>query len=145
MSSTIQTGSRVVLHYTLMFADGNEIDSTRGGVPATFVIGSGDLVGFLEKKLLGLGPGEQRHFDVAAAESMDEFVGEALQNLPRTDFPEDMELVPGALIGFQAPDGQEVPGRVTAVTDHEVTVDFSHPLAGRELIFDVEILAVEPA
>jgi FKBP-type peptidyl-prolyl cis-trans isomerase SlpA len=48
------------------------------------------------------------------------------------------------VLGFQAANGEEVPGQVVAVTDSEVTIDFSHPLAGRDLVFDVEILAVEP-
>lgn len=145
MSYPIQPGSRVTLHYTLTLADGTVVDSTEGGAPATFVIGSGELVDFLEGRLLGLETGTHWQFAIDASETRGQFVPETVQRLPRTDFPADMDLKPGEVIGFETPGGEEVPGLVLEVTDTEIVVDFSHPLAGRDLVFDVEIVAVEPA
>lgn len=141
----IEPGRRVSLHYTLALKDGTIVDSTDGAVPATFVIGSGELVALLEQRLLGLSPGERRRFELSAEETRAPLRQEAVQRIARADFPPGLEINPGEVFGFQTPDGQEVPGQVLSVTEDEVTVDFSHPLAGRDLVFDVEILAVEPA
>ena len=133
-----------MLRYTLALADGTVLDSTDGELPATFRIGSGELVTFLEQRLIGLQIGDRRRFEIPAVETRSPMEEGALQRLPRTDFPADIELMPGQVLGFQTPNGEEVPGQVVAVTDCEVTIDFSHPLAGRDLIFDMEIIAVEP-
>lgn len=145
MSLVIETGRRVTLHYTLSLADGMLVDRTEPDAPASFVMGSGELVELLERRLLGMRPGERGHFDIPAEETHGALDADSVQHLPRGDFPPELELTPGQLIGFAAPNGQEVPGLILAVNDAEVTVDFSHPLAGRDLVFDVEILAVDPA
>jgi len=64
--------------------------------------------------------------------------------MARSDFPADLALETGQVLGFVMPSGEEVPGLIVSVSDTEVIVDFSHPLAGRDLIFDVEVLTVEP-
>ena len=143
MAEAVATGRRVTLRYTLALADGTVLDSTDGELPASFHIGSGELVAFLEQRLIGLCPGDQRRFDIPAAETRSSMEEGALQRLSRTDFPADVELTPGQVFGFRLAGDEQIPGQVVAVTDQEVTVDFSHPLAGRDLIFDVEIIAVE--
>jgi FKBP-type peptidyl-prolyl cis-trans isomerase SlpA len=145
MVNTIQPGSRITLHYELRLADETVVDSTRGDEPATFVIGSGELVEILERRLLGLTAGERRHFEISATESQMLVSAEAVQVLARSDFPTELALEPGQVFGFAMPTGEEVPGLIVSVTDTEIIVDFSHPLAGRDLIFEVEIIAVEPA
>jgi FKBP-type peptidyl-prolyl cis-trans isomerase SlpA len=143
MTEIIRPGSRVTLHYTLSLKDGTVVDSTNGAEPATFTIGSGELIEVLERHLLGLAAGERRHFELAAGDTGGMPEADSLQRLPRTDFPADLEPEPGQVIGFTLPDGRELPGQVMSVSDNEVTIDFSHPLAGRDLIFDVEIVSVE--
>ena len=144
MESAIEAGSRVTLQYSLSLADGTVVDSTHAGEPATYTVGNGELIGFLEQRLLGLKAGEHRHFEISAAESQLPDIAEAVHSLSRSDFPADMALAPGQVLGFETPNGQEVPGQILSVSETEVRVDFSHPLAGRDLIFDVEIVAVEP-
>jgi len=142
MSVTIQPGSRVVLHYTLSFPDEQFIESTKGGEPVSVAIGSGDLATFLEERLLGLAAGEQRRFEIAAHETQLTETAESVQLLARSDFPPELALTPGMAIGFQGPQGEEVPGVILEVNANDVRVDFSHPLAGRDLVFEVEILEV---
>lgn len=144
MTEAVAAGRRVTLRYTLALADGTVLDSTDGELPLTIRIGSGELVAFLEQCLVGLRRGDQRRLEIPAAQTRSSIEEGALQRLPRSDFPADVELTPGQVLGFQLAGGEEIPGQVVAVTDGEVTVDFSHPLAGRNLIFDVEIIAVEP-
>ncbi len=143
MSVTIQAGSRVLLRYTLAFPDGQLIEGTEGGEPAAVTIGSGDLTPFLEERLLGLAAGERRCFEIAGRDTQMPAGREALQQkVPRTVFPPEMPLAPGLVIEFQAPGGDAVPGVVTEVDATHVAVDFSHPLAGRDVIFEVEIVSI---
>jgi FKBP-type peptidyl-prolyl cis-trans isomerase SlpA len=144
MVNTIQPGSRVTLHYTLSLADETVVDSTRESEPITFQVGSGALIEMLESQLFGLYAGEQRRFEISAVESQLPASAEAIQVMARSDFPAELAIEPGQVLGFVMPSGEEVPGLIISISDTEVTVDFSHPLAGRDLIFDVEILAVEP-
>jgi FKBP-type peptidyl-prolyl cis-trans isomerase SlpA len=144
MVNAIQPGSRVTLHYTLALADETLVDSTRGAEPIRFQVGSGALIEMLERQILGLHAGDQRRFEISAAESQLPASAEAIQVMARSDFPAELAIEPGQVLGFVMPSGEEVPGLIVNISATEVTVDFSHPLAGRDLIFDVEILAVEP-
>ena len=143
MTADVQPGSRVTLHYTLTLRDGEVVDSTRAGAPAQVKIGAGDLFEPLEKRLLGLVSGDRGRFSIDALESLAIAGNETVQLFARDDFPAELELRPGQMIAFSTPNDDELPGRVVAVSEHEVSVDFSHPLAGRDLVFDVEILSVE--
>jgi FKBP-type peptidyl-prolyl cis-trans isomerase SlpA len=145
MVNPIQSGSHVTLHYTLALADGTIVDSTHGAEPIIFQVGSGALIEILESRLIGLRAGEQRRFEISAAQSQLPASAEAIQVMARSDFPAELAIEPGQVLGFVLPSGEEVPGLIVSISDTEVIVDFSHPLAGRDLIFDVEILAVEPA
>jgi len=144
MVNAIQPGSRVTLHYTLSLADETVVDSTREAEPITFQVGSGALIEMLERQLFGLHTGEQRRFEISAAENQLPASAEAIQVMARSDFPAELAIETGQVLGFVMPSGEEVPGLIVSISDTEVIVDFSHPLAGRDLIFDVEILAVEP-
>ena len=144
MQNPIQPGSQVTLQYTLSLADGTVVDSTHAGEPATYTVGNGELVLFLEQRLFGLQAGDRRHFEISATESQMPASPATVQSLKRSEFPVEMVLAPGLVIGFETPNGQEVPGLILNVSETEVQIDFSHPLAGRDLIFDVEILAVVP-
>ena len=144
MPNAIQPGSHVTLHYSLSLADGTVVDSTHAGEPATYTVGNGELVVFLEQRLLGLQAGERHHFEINAIESLMSAGSATVQTMARSDFPAELALAPGQVIGFETPNNQEVPGLILSVSETEVQVDFSHPLAGRDLIFDVEILAVTP-
>ncbi len=143
----IQYGSTVTMHFTLrLVQDDFLVDTTDGGEPMTFVVGDGDWLPAMEEKLLGLKAGDTRRFDIPAEDAYGsaEIEEENLQNIPVSDFPPDMELAPGLVLGFTTPDGEEVPGTIMGMTDEIVTVNFSHPLAGHDLVFEVEILEVAP-
>jgi len=139
----VQVGSRVTLHYTLRLADGHVVETTREGAPATHTIGAGNWLAALEDRLIGLAAGEVRRFEIAAAEMGMPEAPEP-QVMPRDEFPPEMALEAGMVIGFTLPSGEEVAGTVLEATEHEVTVDFSHPLANRALVWEVEILEVRP-
>lgn len=139
----IGRGSRVRLHYTLTLEDGTEADSSHGGEPLAFTLGDGTLLAGLEQFLLGMHAGQRASHRVSPEQGFGYPDAAAVQVMPRDDFPAGMDLSPGVIVGFSTPAGDEVPGTIVAIDEARVTVDFSHPLAGHTLTFEVEILAVE--
>jgi len=138
----IAPGSRVTLHFSLLLASGAEIDSTRRGRPATFVIGDGSIPSGVERALLGLAAGADEQIAIGPDDAFGELREENVRFMPRTQFEPGMELEPGLVVSFRAPDG-ELPGVIRSIEGDLVVVDFNHPLAGRDLVFDVSILKVE--
>ena len=137
----IGPGARVTLHFSLLLADGREIDSTRRGRPATFVVGDGRLPAGIERALYGLQVGADEQIAIAPHQAFGDAREENVRMIPRAQFASSITLEPGVVVSFAGPGG-ELPGIVKALEGDLVVVDFNHPLAGRDLIFDVSILAV---
>jgi len=131
---------RVTLHFSLLLADGREVDSTRRGAPVTCVIGDGNLPESFERLLLGLQPADDRQFSVPAAQAFGPRRDENLRWFGSEKFA-GMDLEPGLVVAFAEPGG-ELPGVVRRVQGERVEVDFNHPLSGHDLIFDVSVIAV---
>ena len=134
---------RVTLHFAVRLMDGTEMDSTFGGQPAAFVWGDGSLLPGFERAILGLRPGDRRSVFINADKGFGDYNEDNVQHFRRHEFAGDMALEPGAVISFRDASGGELPGVVKTADEDWVSVDFNHPLAGRDLTFEVEILAVE--
>ena len=141
----IGPGTRVTLHFSIHLASGEEIDTTRRGKPAVFSVGDGNLPEGFERVLVGLRPGDDERIPIAPADGFGLHENQNIRTLPRGDFPNADDLVPGMIIAFAATGSApgELPGVVTSASSDTVVVDFNHPLAGRDLLFDVTILKVE--
>ncbi len=140
----IDHGSTVTLHFSIVLEDGTVAESSFGGEPLRFVMSEGVMAQGLELALFGLRAGDRQTLRIEARDAFG-FPDPAQQrDLPRSDFPADMLLAVGQIIGFSSAEGEEVPGTVLALNDETVKVDFNHPLAGHEITFSVEILEVEP-
>lgn len=133
--------SEVTLHFTVKLPSGEIVDSTSGKSPATFKVGDGSLLPGFEQSLFGLKAGDQRSFEIEPERGFGPGNPQNLQTVPRGQFNE-MELEPGLLVIFQDAAGGELPGVVKTVHDTTVDVDFNHPLAGKTITFDVEIISV---
>jgi FKBP-type peptidyl-prolyl cis-trans isomerase SlpA len=142
MSIPIDTGTTVTLHFALLLEDGAVVDSNFEGKPATFSIGDGNLLPGFEETLLGLKKDDQREFVVPPEKAFGQHNEQNLQRVSMDNFDE-LELEPGAMFSFQNGDG-ELPGVVVEIVDGEVMVDFNHPLAGKNIIFQVKIMDVTP-
>ena len=138
----IAQNSRVTLHFALILANGETVDSTFGKKPATFTVGDGNLLAGFENKLLGLRPGERRRFTVSPEEAFGQPNPANVQHFKRSNFAVDMELHEGLVISFADASKAELPGVVTRFDADEVVVDFNHPLAGRVIYFEVEVIDV---
>ena len=141
--SAIDAHSRITLHFELALADGSVVDSTFDRKPASFRYGDGSLLPAIEKKLLGMSAGQRQTFELKPEEAFGQPNPANVQRFDRADFAPDMDLGEGVVLSFADAQKAELPGVVQELTDHEVVVDFNHPLAGRTLRFTAEILAVE--
>ena len=142
---TIDSQSRITLHFELAMEDGSVVDSTFDRSPATFTYGDGSLLPGVEKKLLGLQVGEKKDFELKPEDAFGQPNPANIQHFKRDQFGADMELNEGMVISFADAQRAELPGVVQSVSDDEVIVNFNHPLAGRTLRFTAEILNVEVA
>lgn len=140
----ISQGSEVTLHFTLKLPNGDVVDTTTGKAPATFKVGDGSLLPGFEQSLYGLKAGDQRSFEIEPERGFGPGNEQNIQTMPRDNFT-DMELEPGLLIIFKDAAGGEMPGVVKAIHDSIVEIDFNHPLAGKIITFEVEIIAVKRA
>lgn len=145
MSRAIAEGDRVTAHYSLSFASGRVVESSRESGPVTWQVGGNDLLAPFERRLIGLRVGDKRRFEIPGAETLGLPVNDEVTVLPRSDFPPEMKPVPGLVVSFETPAGAEAPGVVTGVSDHEVSVSFTHPLTGHDLVFEVEVLGLSPS
>jgi FKBP-type peptidyl-prolyl cis-trans isomerase SlpA len=139
----IGMGSRVTMHFALRLADGMLVESSFDDQPVSFVVGEGTLDRGLELALLGLVAGDRQTLSLMPGQAFGMRDEAALQQVQKAQFPKDMQLEQGQIIGFSSDSGEEVAGAIIEIEDDHVKVDFNHPLAGREIEFEVHILAVE--
>lgn len=132
----------VTLHFALKLENGDLVDSTFDKQPATFKFGDGNLLPGFELALQGLKAGDKRSLHIEPEHGFGPTNPQNLQVMPRGQF-EGMELSEGLMVIFQDAAKGEVPGVVSRFDDQQVTIDFNHPLAGKALTFEVEILDVK--
>jgi len=138
----IHENSKVTLHFTLRLLDGQVVDGTPEQSPATLTIGDGNLpVGF-ERHLLGLEAGDRRTVRVGPEDAFGQLNPANLQTYKKDQFAEAGELTSGMVIAFKDAAGSELPGVIADIQDESIVVDFNHPLAGKDLDFEVEIVEV---
>ncbi|RCX29835.1 FKBP-type peptidyl-prolyl cis-trans isomerase [Thioalbus denitrificans] len=138
----IRSGCRVVMHFAIHLEDGTLVESSFGGEPLEFTVGDGTLVEGIERTLEGLRSGETRAFEIGPGEGYGYPDPDNLHTLARSGFPGEMDPEPGLVVGFTTPSGEELAGVVQSVEGDQIVVDFSHPLAGHQLRFEVEVLEV---
>lgn len=132
----------VTLHFAIKLENGDVVDSTFDKQPATFKVGDGNLLPGFEAALFGFKTGDKRTVQVLPEQGFGQPNPQNVQHMPRTQF-KDMELSEGLLVIFNDAANTELPGVVKAFDDSLVTIDFNHPLAGKTLSFEVEIIAVK--
>ena len=133
----------VTLHFALKLENGDVVDSTFDKQPATFKVGDGNLLPGFEAVLYGFKAGDKRSLRIEPENAFGQPNPQNLQVIPRSQFS-DMELSEGLLIIFNDAANAELPGIVKTFDEQQVTIDFNHPLAGKTLSFDVEIIEVRP-
>ena len=141
----IAEGTKVTLHFAIKMEDGHVVDSTFDEEPATFTVGDGNLLSGFEEVLMGLSSGVKEVFTVSPEKGFGQHNPSNIQMIARDQFSDDIVLEKGLVLSFADAQNAELPGVVADFDDKEVTVDFNHPLAGKQVEFEVEIIAVEAA
>jgi peptidylprolyl isomerase len=140
---TIQKGDTVTLHYTGTLEDGTEFDSSRTrDQPMEVVVGTGQLIKGFDAALLEMKQGETKTFTVDPDEAYGDVNPEATTDLPKHMFPDDFEFTEDMMIPLTGPGGRPYMSRLVEVRDEDITVDLNHPMAGKTLTFEVEVLGV---
>ncbi|MFP4328366.1 MAG: peptidylprolyl isomerase [Paracoccaceae bacterium] len=138
----VKTGDTVRIHYTGTLSDGSTFDSSDGRDPLEFTVGSGQIIPGLDKAMTGMSVGDKKTVEVPADEAYGQPDPNALQAVPRGEIPADIPLDLGTQLQVQTPQGQVLPVTVVEVTDEQVTLDANHPLAGKDLTFDIELVEI---
>jgi FKBP-type peptidyl-prolyl cis-trans isomerase 2 len=138
----IRKGSHVKLDYTLT-VDGKVMDSTKGQQPIEYVQGEGQIISGLEKQLEGLKAGDHKIIRVPSAEAYGPVNAKSFQEVPRHLFPQNVDLKVGMVIPLQDKQGHTVPTIVKEIKTDTVVLNFNHPLAGKDLVFDVKVASVQ--
>ena len=138
----IKDGDTVRIHYTGTLLDGTVFDSSDGRDPLEFVVGSGQIIPGLDSAMPGLAVGDKKRVEIACVDAYGPINPAMRQDIPREGIPDDIPLEPGTQLQMQTPDGQALPVTVVEANEATVTLDANHPLAGQDLIFDIEVVSV---
>lgn len=135
-------GDTVKVHYTGKLADGTVFDSSRQREPIEFTLGEGQLLRGFENAVEGLEPGQSTTTDLPAAEAYGERNEQQVINVPAEQLPENLDPEVGQRLQMQTDAGQTVVVTVTDARDDGITLDANHPLAGKDLSFEIELVEI---
>jgi peptidylprolyl isomerase len=135
-------GDTVHVHYKGTLDDGTEFDSSEGSEPIVFTIGAGQVIPGFENAIEGMSAGDRKTERIEVGNAYGERREELVFNVPRDQMPEG-EVEVGDMLRVGFPDGSNAAVSVAAVDDQEVTLDANHPLAGKNLTFELELVSIE--
>lgn len=135
----------VTFSYTLKDDEGNILDAASSGAPFSFLSGNGQILPKLEEAFHGMLLGTKKNVKINAADAYGDYNEKAVQQVDRNNFPEDADLQPGMQFIANSPEGHQMPFIISEVSENNITIDFNHPLAGKNLEFDVELLNIRDA
>ncbi len=135
-------GDTVQVHYTGTLTDGSEFDSSRKrNEPLQFTLGKGQMIAGFEKAVNGMNVGDSKQVNIPSQEAYGEVKKEMIMEVSKNDFPPDITPAIGQQLAVNA-QGQQVPVTITDIKDDKVVLDANHPLAGKDLIFDIELVEI---
>ena len=141
--SQAKTGDSVKIHYTGTLDDGTQFDSSAGRDPLAFELGSGQVIPGFDKAVDGMTVGESKSVNIPADDAYGPHHLQLVQEVPKSALPSDLKPAEGMGLQAEGPDGQAVNLVITAVLDESITVDGNHPLAGKALNFDIELVSID--
>jgi peptidylprolyl isomerase len=137
-------GDTVQVNYTGKLSDGTVFDSSVGSGPIEFTLGKGDMIPAFEKAVLGMKVGDKKTVTIPAAEAYGPHLDDMVVEVPRDRLPSDIEPKVGRMLEATQPDGTKIQFTITNISDNNtVTLDANHPLAGKDLTFDIELVKIK--
>lgn len=143
MPEQAKKGDTARVHYTGRLESGEVFDSSEGGEPLEFELGSGQVIQGFDEGVSGMVVGDEKTIEIDAADAYGQHVDQLVQSIPRQGINLDREPEVGMRLGLQLPDGNEIPVTITEVTPDSITIDANHPLAGQKLIFDLKLVELK--
>jgi peptidylprolyl isomerase len=137
----VEDGNTVKVHYTGKFEDGTVFDTSGDRDPLEFTIVRGRLIPGFEQAVIGMSPGESKTVNIPAGEAYGQHNAEMLTEVDRSQFPAHLNPEVGQQLQIDR-DGQTVVVTVASVSESTVTLDANHPLAGKDLIFDIQLVEI---
>ena len=138
----VKENNTVKVNYTGKLANGQVFDTSEGREPLEFTLGQGQLIPGFEKGVIDMKLNEKKTITIANEEAYGEVNKDLIQEVKKTELPQDMTPEVGMGLVSKSPDGREVNLMVTEVKEDSIVVDANHPLAGKELIFDLEVVDI---
>ena len=143
---TVQKGNKVSLSYTGTLDDGSVFDSSDNhGQLLEFEAGAGQVIPGFDNAVLGMTKGEEKTFRLESKDAYGEPNERMIHTVPRDSLPKDQDPEVGMMLSVGLPNGMQMPAKITALTDKEVTIDLNHPLAGKALTFKIKIAEISDA
>ena len=140
----VQQGDKVKVHYHGKLRSGETFDSSNGREPLEFTVGSGQVIKGFDDGVKGMKVGDKKTVEINVENAYGEKSPEMIIEFPKTQFPPDMNPEQGQQLMMSNGDGQSFPVTVAEVREESVLLDANHPLAGQDLIFDLELVDIVP-
>jgi peptidylprolyl isomerase len=138
----VKKGDKVKVHYTGRLLDGPQCDSSAGRAPLEFVVGEGQMIKGFDTGVEGMAIGEKKTLQISPNDAYGERDEERIIEFPLSNVPEDMKLSPGMQLTLRDQHGNPVPVTVAELKEDLVILDANHFLAGKDLVFDIEVVEI---
>src|SRR5215471_8102099 len=143
MKEQAKKGDKVKVHYHGRLTDGSTFDSSEGRQPLEFEVGSGMVIKGFDEGVTGMSVGDKKTISIPHHDAYGPRQEEMVIEFPITNFPPDIQPEVGMTLHMHTEHGQELPVVITAISDETITLDANHPLAGKELVFDLELVDIK--
>jgi peptidylprolyl isomerase len=137
-----QNGDTVKVHFTGKLQDGTVFDSSADKEPLELTLGEGLVIAGFEKAIIGMNPGESKTVDIPVDEAYGPYLDEHVATVTRDGIPDNVKPKIGEVLTMKSPSGQEFPVRVKEISEDSLILDGNHPLAGKDLSFDIELVEI---
>ena len=143
MPEQVKNGDTVRVHYKGRLEGGDVFDSSEGGEPLEFKVGTNQVIAGFDEGVRGMSVGESRTVEIESDEAYGPRVEQLINRIAREGMNIEGAPEVGMSLLMQLPDGNQIPLTITEVSDTHVTVDANHPLAGEKLIFDIDLVEIK--
>jgi FKBP-type peptidyl-prolyl cis-trans isomerase SlpA len=140
--SQVKLNDTIKVHYTGKLTDGQVFDTSENREPLEFKVGSGMLIPGFENGVIDMKVNEKKTLNIPSDEAYGPVNEDLFQEVDKSQLPEDIKPEVGMGLMSKRPDGSEMPLTVTEVKDSSIVVDANHPLAGKDLVFDIEVVEI---
>src|SRR5688500_6197616 len=138
----VKNGDKVKVHYHGRFTDGTTFDSSEGREPLEFTVGEGNVIKGFDEGVMGMSIGDKKTVSIQAGDAYGDKNDDMLVEFPKEQFPPDMNPEVGMQLNMTNGNGQVILVTIVEVKEDSVILDANHPLAGKDLVFDIELVSI---